>query len=161
MITVFQARLHGIFTKIKSNLNRKKLHKANQGSNFFGGSFSNKDNVRAQFRTKRQSQHLKRLLFFKNRLIHFYINSTGAVKLVKQNKLHFSSNQINKPVPDQSTVSHKSGLSLVASSSCYHKSDVDHTSSIVRRRVKGTKATFQISAKRCVFIAAVKLKTYL
>ena len=40
----------------------------NYGSNFLGGSFCNRDNLRApiQFRRKGQPQHLKRLFFFKN-----------------------------------------------------------------------------------------------
>ena len=46
-------------TEIQSNLRRKKLYRMNQGSNFLGGSFSNRDNVKAsiQFRTERQPQH--------------------------------------------------------------------------------------------------------
>ena len=49
------------FIEIQSNLRRKKLHRMNQGSNFLGGSFSNRDNVRApmQFRRESQPQHLK------------------------------------------------------------------------------------------------------
>ena len=42
--------------EIQSNLRRKKLHKTNQGSNFFGGSFSKRDNVRAQIQFRRESQ---------------------------------------------------------------------------------------------------------
>ena len=45
MTTVFLAWPYGIFIKIQSNLRRKKLHVTNQGSNFPGGSFSNRDNV--------------------------------------------------------------------------------------------------------------------
>ena len=42
----------------KSNLGRNELHKMNWGSNFHGGSFSNRDTVRApiQFRRKSQSK---------------------------------------------------------------------------------------------------------
>ena len=59
------------FIEIQSNLRRKKLHRINQGSNFLGSSFSNRDNAKAptQFRRENQQQHLKRL-FFKNRPIH-------------------------------------------------------------------------------------------
>ena len=49
MTTVFHAWLYGRFTEIESNIRRKKLHRTNQGSNFLGGSFSNRDNVRAQY----------------------------------------------------------------------------------------------------------------
>ena len=47
MTTVFHARSYGRFIEIQSNLRRKKPHRTNQGSNFVGGSFSNRDNVRA------------------------------------------------------------------------------------------------------------------
>ena len=46
MTTVFHGRLYGRFIEIKNNFRRKKLHEVNHGSNFLGGSFSNKDNVR-------------------------------------------------------------------------------------------------------------------
>ena len=46
MATVFHIWLYGRFIEIQSNLRRKKLHRTNEGSNFLGGSFSNRDNVR-------------------------------------------------------------------------------------------------------------------
>ena len=68
-------------------------------------SFSNGDNLRApiQFRRESQPQHLKRLFFLKNRLIHCHNNSTGVIRLVKWNQLSFWSIEINKPLlaPDQ------------------------------------------------------------
>ena len=80
---------------------RKKHHRTNQGSNFLGGSFSNRDNVRApiQFRGESQPQHLKRWFFFKNRPIHFHINSNSVIKPVKQNQQSFSSIEISKLLP--------------------------------------------------------------
>ena len=53
MTTVFHTWPYGRFIEIQSNLRRKKLHRPNQGSNFLGGSFSNRDNARApiQFRS--------------------------------------------------------------------------------------------------------------
>ena len=45
--TVFHAWPYGRFITIQSNPRRKKLHGMTQGSNFLGGSFSNRDNVRA------------------------------------------------------------------------------------------------------------------
>ena len=65
MTTVFYAWLYGTFIEMQSNLKRNKLHRTNQGANFHGGSFSNRDNVRApiQFRRKSQPQDLKRLFF--------------------------------------------------------------------------------------------------
>ena len=82
MATVFYGRSYGRFIEIQNNLKRKKLHRTNQGSNFLGGSFSNRDNVRApiQIRGKRQPQHLKRLFFLKKRPIFFHINSTNVLE---------------------------------------------------------------------------------
>ena len=45
MTTVFHALPYGRFTEKQSKL---KLHRANQGSQFLGSSFSNRDNIRAQ-----------------------------------------------------------------------------------------------------------------
>ena len=60
MATVFPAWSYGRFIEIPSNLMRKKLRRTNHSMNFLGGSFSNRDNVRApiQFRREGQSQHL-------------------------------------------------------------------------------------------------------
>ena len=62
MTTVFHAYMCGRFIEILSNLGRKKLHRTNQGSNFLGGSFGKKDDIKPpiQFRRKGQPQHLKR-----------------------------------------------------------------------------------------------------
>ena len=70
---------------------------------FLGGSFSNRNNVRAsvQFRRQSQPQHLKRW-YLKNRPIHFHINSTRVIKQVKPNQLRsisMKSIEINKPLP--------------------------------------------------------------
>ena len=162
MTTVFHVWPYGRFIEIQSNLRRKKLHRTNQGSNFLGGSFSNRDNVRAPIPFRRESlvgegilvgirmflvqtppcawpglatqphyeapgdfwvknvkmqrltwgewgcpldngpklavgqpnssskkikksqpQHLKRWFFLKNEPIHFHINSTSVIRLVK------------------------------------------------------------------------------
>ena len=48
MKTVFHAWLYGRFVEIQSTLRRKKLHTRNQGSNFPGGNFSNRYNIRAK-----------------------------------------------------------------------------------------------------------------
>ena len=78
MRTVFHAWPYGGFIEIQSNLRRKKLHRTNQGSNFLGSSFNNRDNVRAP--------------------IHFHINSTSVFRPVKGNQLIFCSIEINKPL---------------------------------------------------------------
>ena len=43
---------------IQNNLRGKKLHRRNQGSNFLGDSFSNRDNVRGPIQFRRESQVL-------------------------------------------------------------------------------------------------------
>ena len=72
----------------------------NQGSNFLRGSSSNRDNVRfpIQFRRECQPQHLKGWFFLGNKPIHFHINSTSVIRLVKRNQSSFSSIEINKPL---------------------------------------------------------------
>ena len=47
MATVFRARLYNRLINIQSNLRRKELHRTNQASNFLGGYFSNRDDVKA------------------------------------------------------------------------------------------------------------------
>ena len=61
MTTIFRARSYGRFMNVQSNLRRKKNHRMNQGSNFLGRSFSNRDNARVpmQFRRERQPSILK------------------------------------------------------------------------------------------------------
>ena len=58
MKTVLHTCLYGRFIEIQNNLRRKKLYRMNQGSNFLGGSFSNRDNVRSpiQFNIESQAQ---------------------------------------------------------------------------------------------------------
>ena len=101
MTTAYHARLYDRFKGIQNNLRRKKLCRMNQGSNFPGSSFSNRDNIRVpiQFRRECQPQHLKRWFFLVNRLIHFYINSFSVIRLLKWNKLSFSSIEISKLLP--------------------------------------------------------------
>ena len=98
MTTVFHAWPYRRFIEKQSKFRKKKLHRTNQGSNFLGGSFSNRHNLRApiQFRRESQLQHLKESFFFKNRPIHFHINSTSIIRLVKRNQLSFSSIEIDK-----------------------------------------------------------------
>ena len=98
MTTVFHAWVYGRFIEIQNNLRRKKFHRTNQGTNFLGDSFSNRDNIRApiQFRRETEPQHLKRLFFLKSRPIHFHINSTSVTRPVKQNQLIFPSIEMNK-----------------------------------------------------------------
>ena len=81
----------------------------NQGANFIKYNFSNGDNLRVpiQIWRERQSHHLKRWFFLKNRPIHFNCNSTGVIRLVKQTSLSFSSIEINKPLPAPVQVSSK------------------------------------------------------
>ena len=123
MTTVFHARLYGTFVEIQTNLRRTQIHRTNQGSNFLGGSFSNRDNVRApiQFRTERQPQHLKSWFFLKNGSIHFHINSTSVIRSVKQ--FFFPALKSTDDFLPQSTVSGRSNLILAAISVYCYRSD--------------------------------------
>ena len=70
---VLHEKLYGRFIETNSNIKkgkqlhrkRKELHRKNQGSNFLGDSFSNRDDIRApiQLRGVRQSQYIKTLFF--------------------------------------------------------------------------------------------------
>ena len=84
---------------------KKKLLRTNQGSYILGGSFSNRDNVRAPIQFRRESQPPSQFSF-KNRPIHFHINRTSVFRLAKRHYLSFSSIEINKslPVPVQCLV---------------------------------------------------------
>ena len=119
------AKLNVRFIETQSKLRRKKLDRTNLGSNFLGGSFSNRDNVRdpMQFRRDSQRQQLKRLIFLKNRPIHFHINSASVFRPVKWKQFSFSSIEIIKPFLPQSTESCRSDSSLRANYSCCHRSD--------------------------------------
>ena len=62
MTTISHARLNSRFIiEMKGNHRRKKLRRTNQGSNILGGSFSNRDNVKAktEFRRERQPSIIK------------------------------------------------------------------------------------------------------
>ena len=126
MTTVFHARPYGRFIDIQSNLRGMKPHGTNQGSNFLGGSFSNRNNIRGpiKFRRERQAHLFKRLFFLKNRPIHFHIYSTNAIRLFKRNRLSFSSIEINKPFLLQFKVSLRSDSSSADMSSFCHRSYV-------------------------------------
>ena len=52
--TVFHALLYCRFIEIQSNLRRKKRLRMNQGSNFLGGMFNDRDNARAQIQFRRE-----------------------------------------------------------------------------------------------------------
>ena len=84
MTRVFYAWSYGRFIEIQSNLGRKKLQKTDQGTYYFGGSFSNRDKVIAQiqFRTERQPQHL----IFSPRTDPSIFRSIAPVLLDQSNK---------------------------------------------------------------------------
>ena len=86
MTTVFHTWPYGRFIEIQSNLRRKKLHRTNQGSNFLGESFGNRDNVRVpiQFRRESQPQHLKD--YFSSRTDPSIFTSIAPVLLDQSNE---------------------------------------------------------------------------
>ena len=103
MRTVLHAWLCGRLIEVQSSFSRKKLHRMNQGSNYLGGSYNNRDFVRVpialiQFNSGRQPQHFKKWFFLKYRPTHFHIIGTSINRPVKQNKLRFSSIETSKPL---------------------------------------------------------------
>ena len=121
MTRIYHAWPYGRFIEIKSNLRGKKFHTTTLSSNFLGGNLSNRDNVRAPIKFKRESQpqHLKRLFFLKNRPIYFRINSTSVIRPIKV----FSALKSTSDFQFQCTVSHRSDSRSKANFSCYHRSD--------------------------------------
>ena len=73
MRTIPHPILYCIFAEIMRNIRRKKLQGNNQGSNFTGGIFDNRDNVRSpiQFRREKQYQNPRRWFFLLKIPIHF------------------------------------------------------------------------------------------
>ena len=69
MTIVFHARPYGRFKEIKSSLRRKKLHRTNQGSNFLGGSLSNRDNVGAPIQFRISCAELKCTVLFRGDVV--------------------------------------------------------------------------------------------
>ena len=55
MTTGFHVWLNGRFIEEERNPMTKKLYRINQGYNFLGGSFNNRDYVTAQIQFKRES----------------------------------------------------------------------------------------------------------
>ena len=122
MTTVLHTWLYGRFIVIQSNLRRKKLQRTNQGSNFLGGTFSNRDNVRApiQLRRESQPQHLKRWLFLKYRPIHFHNSTTSVISRSNETSWVFLALKPTSHFQPQSTVPRWSDSCSEANSSYCH-----------------------------------------
>ena len=120
MTTVFHAWLYGKFIEIQSNLMRKKLHKMNQGSNFLGSIFSNRDNIRApiQFQEKVNPSILKN--DFSSRTDPSIFTSVAPVLFDWLYKTKFT--EIYKPFPAL-VQSLRSDSSSEANSNYCHRSD--------------------------------------
>ena len=97
----------------------------NQGSNFLGGSFSNRDNVRApiQFRRESQPQHLKS--WFISRTDPSIFISVAPVLLERSNEASwvFPALESTSHFLPQSIVSRKSDSNSGTNSSCCQRSD--------------------------------------
>ena len=125
MITVFHPWKYGRFTEIKSNLRRETLHRTNQGSNFIGGSFSNRDNVMAPIQLE---ETVNSSIFkddFSSKTDPSLFTSIAKVLLNWSNKTNrvFPALKSASHFLPQSTVSLRSDSSSAANSSCYHRSD--------------------------------------
>ena len=79
MTTLFHDALYATIKEIKTNLGRKKLHRKNHGSSILGGSFSNRDNLKAPVQFRDFIRASEKLFFIRDRLIHFQTGSTTAI----------------------------------------------------------------------------------
>ena len=70
MTRVIHAWLYSRFIEIQSKLRRKKNQTPNQGSNFLGASFSNRDNIRAPIQSRKESQPSILNIIFPQEQIH-------------------------------------------------------------------------------------------
>ena len=125
MTAVFHARLYGRFIEIQRNLRRKKLHRTNQGSNFLGGSFSNRDNVRVQSNVDKKVNPSIFKDDFSSRTGPFLFTSI-APELLDQSKetscVFLALTSTSHFLP-QTTMSHRSDSGSEANSSCCHRLD--------------------------------------
>ena len=86
MTAVFHVRPYGRFIEILGNLKRKKLQRTNQGSNICGGSFSNRDNVRAQYTLEEKDNSSILKDYFSSRTDQSIFTSIASVSLDQSNK---------------------------------------------------------------------------
>ena len=102
MTTVFYAWLYSRFIEIQSKLRRKKNQTPNQGSNFLGASFSNRDNIRAPIQSRKESQPSILNIIFPQEQIHPSSNQQHQCYQTSQkNELSFSNLENNKALPAQ------------------------------------------------------------
>ena len=94
MTAIFHTSLYEKFIKIKSNFSRKNLHRMNRDSNFLGANFSNGNNVKPQ-----SNLEAKDSPSISKDDPSIFTSSTKVTRLIKQNKLSFSSIEINTPLP--------------------------------------------------------------
>ena len=123
MTAVFHARLYGRFIEIQRNLRRKKLRRTNQGSNFLGGSFSNRDNVRVQSILDKK---VNSSIFKDDFSSGPFLFTSIAPELLDQSKetsCVFPALTSTSHFLPQTTVSHRSDSSSEANSSCCHRLD--------------------------------------
>ena len=123
--TVIHAWPYGRLLEIQSNLSRKKLHRRHQGSNYLGGNFSNRDNIRTptQFRGQVNPSNLKD--DFSTRTDPSIFSSTAPVLSDRSNKTSwfFPALKSTSNFLPHSKVSRRSDSCLEANSSCCHRSD--------------------------------------
>ena len=98
---VFQRRPYVGFIEIKHNLRRKKIHRANRGSNFLGGNCSNRESVRApiQLRRERRVPASKKMAFLQEQTHPFSHQQHQSQQTGQTKQVEFSSIEIKKPFP--------------------------------------------------------------
>ena len=103
MATALHARQYGRFIQRYRAITRERklFQGTNKTFNFAEGSFSYNSSIRVliQFRRKIQTQHPKGSFFTQEQTHSFSHQQHSVIKTVKQNKLSFSSIEVNKPLP--------------------------------------------------------------
>ena len=121
MTTVFHTWVYDGFIEIQSNLRRKKIHRTNYGSNFLGGCFSNRDNVKASIQLRREGHPSILKYYFSSRTDPSIFRSIKPVLLDWSNETSwvFQALKSTSYFLPQSTAFHSSEVN----SRCCHRSD--------------------------------------
>ena len=176
MATVFHAWLYGRFIEIQSKLRRKKLYRTNEGSNFLGGSFRNRDNVRTPFQFRRESQSSILKDDFPQEQTHPFSHQQDQCY-----QLSFFSIEINKllpaPVYSVSQITFRSQFLLLSQVRCLNtfivevsviSIDSNITDNIIREvideqqeKCRTKNGSLRNSSINCIFLSRLPIHNYL
>ena len=121
MTTVFHTWPYGRFIEIQNNLRRKKLHRTNPGSNFLGGSFSNREMQEPQSNLQEKVNPCFLRDYFSSTTAQSIFTSTAPVLLDQSNETSwvFPALKSTSLFMPWSTMSRRSDSSSEANSSCW------------------------------------------